>query len=74
MPTTSAGLLLYRGTPAGPEVLLGHMGGPFWAGKEAGAWSIFKGLPLPGEDLCSPPPAARPARKRVSPLPAPSCR
>jgi predicted NUDIX family NTP pyrophosphohydrolase len=51
MPTTSAGLLLYRGTPAGPEVLLGHMGGPFWAGKEAGAWSIFKGLPLPGEDL-----------------------
>ena len=51
MPTISAGLLLYRGTPAGPEVLLGHMGGPFWAGKEAGAWSIFKGLPLPGEDL-----------------------
>ena len=51
MPTLAAGLLLFRRTAAGPEVLLGHMGGPFWAGKEAGAWSIFKGLPLPGEDL-----------------------
>jgi predicted NUDIX family NTP pyrophosphohydrolase len=51
MPTISAGLLLYRAARAGPEVLLGHMGGPFWAGKETGAWSIFKGLPLPGEDL-----------------------
>ncbi|MFI6879028.1 NUDIX domain-containing protein [Streptomyces sp. NPDC050400] len=39
----SAGLLLFRRTPTGPEVLLGHMGGPFWARKEAGAWSVPKG-------------------------------
>jgi predicted NUDIX family NTP pyrophosphohydrolase len=39
----SAGLLLFRRTPAGPEVLLGHMGGPFWARKDAGAWSVPKG-------------------------------
>ncbi|MBD8217707.1 NUDIX domain-containing protein [Microbacterium sp. CFBP 13617] len=38
----SAGLLLYRLTPA-PEVLVAHMGGPFWAKKDAGAWSIPKG-------------------------------
>jgi len=41
--TTSAGLLLYRLGPAGPELLLGHMGGPFWARKDDGAWSIPKG-------------------------------
>jgi predicted NUDIX family NTP pyrophosphohydrolase len=40
---TSAGLLLYRPRPAGPELLLGHMGGPFWARKDDGAWSIPKG-------------------------------
>ncbi|MEV5608943.1 NUDIX domain-containing protein [Streptomyces sp. NPDC052225] len=39
----SAGLLLFRRTPAGVEVLLGHMGGPFWARKDAGAWSVPKG-------------------------------
>jgi len=38
----SAGLLLYRLTPE-PEVLIAHMGGPFWAKKDAGAWSIPKG-------------------------------
>lgn len=32
------------------EVLLGHMGGPFWARKDAGAWSIVKGELLAGED------------------------
>lgn len=46
---TSAGILLFRRT-AGLEVLLGHMGGPFWARKDAGAWSIPKGEPSPGED------------------------
>lgn len=46
----SAGLLLYRETPDGLEVLLGHMGGPFWARKEAGAWTVPKGEPLAGED------------------------
>jgi len=38
----SAGLLLYRLTLE-PEVLIAHMGGPFWAKKDAGAWSIPKG-------------------------------
>ncbi len=43
MATTSAGILLYRRTAAGPEVLLGHMGGPFRAKKDDGGWSIPKG-------------------------------
>ena len=47
---TSAGVLLHRPTPAGREVLIGHMGGPFWAKKDAGAWSIPKGEYGPGED------------------------
>jgi predicted NUDIX family NTP pyrophosphohydrolase len=38
----SAGLLLYRLTPT-PQVLIAHMGGPFWAKKDEGAWSIPKG-------------------------------
>ena len=50
MPATSAGLVLFRRIDGGPEVLLGHMGGPFWANKNAGAWTIFKGEPEPGED------------------------
>ena len=47
----SAGLLLYRGSGSAAEVLLVHPGGPFWAKKDAGAWSIPKGLPDQGEDL-----------------------
>ena len=40
----SAGIVLYRRTAAGDvEVLLGHMGGPFWARKDARAWTIPKG-------------------------------
>ncbi|MGA5730323.1 NUDIX domain-containing protein [Streptomyces seoulensis] len=39
----SAGLLLFRHTDRGVEVLLGHMGGPFWAKKDEGAWSVPKG-------------------------------
>jgi predicted NUDIX family NTP pyrophosphohydrolase len=47
----SAGLLLYRyGTGGALEVLLGHMGGPFWARKDAGAWSIPKGEYGDGEN------------------------
>jgi len=46
----SAGLLLFRPGPDGVEVLLGHMGGPFWAGKDDGAWSIPKGEHEPDED------------------------
>jgi len=51
MPATSAGLLLYRRTPRGLEVLLVHPGGPFWARKDRGAWSIPKGEVDPDEDL-----------------------
>ncbi len=48
--TTSAGLLLFRERDDGAlEVLLGHMGGPFWARKDEGAWSIPKGELDPGE-------------------------
>jgi predicted NUDIX family NTP pyrophosphohydrolase len=39
----SAGIVLYRSGAAGVEVLLVHPGGPFWARKDAGAWSIPKG-------------------------------
>lgn len=46
----SAGLLLFRMTASGPEVLLGHMGGPFWARRDDGAWSIPKGEHGPDED------------------------
>jgi predicted NUDIX family NTP pyrophosphohydrolase len=40
---TSAGLLLHRRGADGLEVLIAHMGGPFWARKNDGAWSIPKG-------------------------------
>lgn len=51
MATTSAGLLPFRWLPGGGlEVLLGHMGGPFWARKDAGAWSVLKGELEPGEE------------------------
>lgn len=47
---TSAGILLYRSVRGATlEVLLGHMGGPFWARKDAGAWSIPKGEHGPQE-------------------------
>jgi predicted NUDIX family NTP pyrophosphohydrolase len=43
MPKRSAGLLLFRTAGANTEVLLAHMGGPFWRRKDAGGWSIPKG-------------------------------
>lgn len=46
----SAGLLLYRRRADAVEVLLGHMGGPFWAGKHDHAWSVPKGLRDDGDD------------------------
>ncbi|MCW2633641.1 MAG: hydrolase [Blastococcus sp.] len=50
MPKRSAGILLYRFAADGAcEVLVGHMGGPFWAKKDAGAWSIPKGEYVDGE-------------------------
>lgn len=50
MPVLSAGLLLHRGAGPGREVLIGHPGGPFWARRDDGAWSIPKGEYLTGED------------------------
>ena len=46
----SAGLLVWRTGPAGPAFLLAHPGGPFWARRDAGAWTIPKGLIDAGED------------------------
>ncbi len=47
----SAGILLYRLGEDGVEVLLAHPGGPFWARRDEGAWSVPKGEAAPGEDL-----------------------
>ncbi|MFI7103118.1 NUDIX domain-containing protein [Streptomyces sp. NPDC050161] len=46
----SAGLLLYRVGGSGVEVLLAHMGGPLWARRDAGAWSVPKGEYVPPEE------------------------
>lgn len=48
-PRQSAGILLYRRVGDALEVLLGHPGGPYFVRKDAGAWSIPKGEPDPGE-------------------------
>jgi predicted NUDIX family NTP pyrophosphohydrolase len=50
MATRSAGILLHRRGIDGPEILLVHPGGPFWARKDLGAWSIPKGEVDEGED------------------------
>lgn len=50
MAKRSAGILLYRWADGQPEVLIAHMGGPFWQGKDARAWSIPKGEVADGED------------------------
>jgi predicted NUDIX family NTP pyrophosphohydrolase len=50
MRKASAGLLLYRHASSGLEVLLVHPGGPYWARKDMGAWSIPKGEIEPGEE------------------------
>ena len=51
MATLSAGIIHYRrDTPPAVEVLLVHPGGPFWARKDDGAWSIPKGMINPGEE------------------------
>ena len=50
MPERSAGILLFRRTGEALEVLLVHPGGPFFAKRDAGAWSIPKGLYEEGEE------------------------
>ncbi|MEV7319681.1 NUDIX domain-containing protein [Streptomyces sp. NPDC093970] len=67
-PKRSAGLLLFRHTDRGVEVLLGHMGGPFFAKKDAGAWSVPKGEYEPGETAWE---AARREFQEELGLPAP---
>ena len=50
MAKRSAGILMFRRRGADIELLLMHPGGPFWAKKDTGAWSIPKGEHLQGED------------------------
>jgi predicted NUDIX family NTP pyrophosphohydrolase len=47
----SAGLLLFRRPAGALELFLAHPGGPFWRGRELGAWTIPKGLVAQGEEL-----------------------
>jgi predicted NUDIX family NTP pyrophosphohydrolase len=49
MPKQAAGILLYRRGPTGLEVLLAHPGGPLWARKDYGAWTLPKGQFTDGE-------------------------
>jgi len=49
--TPSAGLLLYRRPSGRLEVFLAHPGGPFWHNRDAGAWTIPKGVAEAGEDV-----------------------
>ncbi len=51
MPDISAGLLLYRKKGRLLEVFLVHPGGPFWARKDLGVWSVPKGLVEEGENM-----------------------
>jgi predicted NUDIX family NTP pyrophosphohydrolase len=50
MAKRSAGILMHRGSPQSCELLLVHPGGPLWANKDDGAWSIPKGEYDDGED------------------------
>lgn len=49
-PPVSAGILLYRRAASGAQVFLVHPGGPYWARKDEGAWSVPKGLVDAAED------------------------
>lgn len=66
----SAGIVLWRPLPGGnAEVLLGHMGGPYWTPKDAGAWTIPKGEIRDGEEPIEV--ARREFREEIgSPVPA----
>jgi len=50
---TSAGLLMFRKSPKGLEVLLAHPGGPYFRDKDEGAWTVPKGEAAEGEDFLS---------------------
>ena len=49
MAAISAGIMLWRRRGGAIELLLAHFGGPYWVGKDNGAWAIPKGLAEPGE-------------------------
>jgi predicted NUDIX family NTP pyrophosphohydrolase len=63
----SAGLLMYRLTPEGPQVLLAHPGGPYWARKDDGAWTLPKGEHNEGEEALAA--AVREFREETSLVP-----
>lgn len=65
----SAGILLFRRIAGNTEVLLGHMGGPFWAKRDSGGWSVPKGEYEPDED---PQAAARREFQEELGVPAPT--
>jgi predicted NUDIX family NTP pyrophosphohydrolase len=67
MAARSAGIVLYRRSPTGLEVLLVHPGGPLWARRDARAWSIPKGECADGED-----PAAAARREFAEELGSPA--
>ena len=48
---TAAGIVLFRRRPTGPEILIGHLGGPYYAKKDARGWTLPKGLVEEGEGL-----------------------
>jgi predicted NUDIX family NTP pyrophosphohydrolase len=66
---SSAGLLLYRRREGRLEVMLVHMGGPFWRARDAGAWSIPKGEHEPAEEPLA---AARREFTEETGMPAPA--
>lgn len=70
MPLRSAGLLPYLADDAGVRVFIVHMGGPFWGHRDAGGWSLAKGLYVPGDE--APADAARREFAEEVGLPAPA--
>ncbi len=71
MAAVSAGIVLYRRSGAIAEVLLAHPGGPFFARKDDGAWSIPKGLEQPGVDADTRATAVREFTEEVGSPPPP---
>ena len=65
MPKLSAGLLLFRRVDDGVEVLVAHPGGPIWARRDSGAWSLPKGAIDGGESALE---AAGGVQKRAAEL------
>ena len=69
----SAGLVLFRAGPRGLEIFLAHPGGPFWARRDAGAWTIPKGVRRGGRGPARRRRSASSARRPAWSPAAPSC-